>query len=384
MSGSLLLTNDFPPIISGISTYFYQLWRWMPAGSANILAPATSGDREVDRSLECRVIRKRLPVGESGFAKLLKMVCVAFWALILVPRLNINTLLCGQVLSTGLAGWLCHRLFATRYIVFVCGSESIRFGRIPLASKAIQKILQHADNIIANSESTKQEYIRSGIAPGRITVITPGVDTRFFRPISGNNEFRERYHLRSTPVLLTVSRLDERKGHDMVLHALALLAGDYPALTYLIAGAGREEPRLKAMAAQLGVTDRVIFSGRVDNDQLPALYNAADIFILPNRETKNDAHLRGDIEGFGIVFLEAAACGKPVIAGNHGGAAEAVEHGRTGLLVNPEAPEMIRTAIVQLLENSALAQTLGQNGRNRCIESFRWETIAEQLKAALG
>jgi len=384
MSGSLLLTNDFPPIISGISTYFYQLWRWLPAESSRILAPAQPGDHEIDQGLECQVIRRRLPLGESMVAKLLKMICVAFWALILVPRLNIDTLLCGQVLSTGAAGWLCRRLFATRYIVFVCGSESIRFGRIRLLSMMIQKILQHADTIIANSESTKQEFIRSGVAAEQITVITPGVDTHFFTPRSGSNFFRARYNLESKPVLLTVSRLDERKGHDRVLHALALLSKEYPTLTYLIAGTGREESRLKQWAAELGVTDRVIFYGRVPNDQLPALYNAADIFILPNRETKNDARLRGDIEGFGIVFLEAAACAKPVIAGNHGGAAEAVEHGRTGLLVDPDAPETIKAAIVQLLENRALAQRLGLNGRERCVESFRWEALAQRLKVAIG
>jgi len=341
------------------------------------------GDHEIDRNLNCKVFRKKIPVGESGFAKLVKMLVICFWALIYVPKFNITTLHCGQVLSTGLAGLVCRAVFKTRYIVFVCGSESIRFGRLPVLRKLMKKILQHADKIIANSEHTKQEYVQSGIGQERIAVFTPGVDTDVFKATPGTNFFREKYQLGSDPVLLTVSRLDERKGHDMVLQVLPHILVKFPTVKYLIAGTGREEGRLKSLVQQLDLKNHVIFAGYIDENKLPALYNAGDIFILPNRKTTNHTQLRGDIEGFGIVFLEAAACGKPTIAGNNGGATEAVKNGVSGLLVNPEKTNEINEALLQLLEDSTLAKTLGRNGRTRCTEIFQWSKLANKLETEI-
>lgn len=383
MQKSLLLTNDFPPITSGIATYFFQLWRHLPSGSVTILAPSMQGSQHIDNQLSCQVIRKRIPVGESGTAKILKMLIIAFWACLYVPKHKIDMLHCGQVLSTGLVGLVCRWMFKTRYIVFVCGSESIRFGRLPILRTLMKKILFSADKLIANSESTRQEYVEAGIPQEWIAVITPGVDSDFFTPASEGNFFREKYNLDSNPTLLTVSRLDERKGHDRVLQALARIHTFFPDLKYLIAGTGREETRLKKLVRELGLSDKVIFTGFVPDDRLPELYNAGDIFILPNRETQEHAQLRGDIEGFGIVFLEAASCGKPSIAGNNGGAAEAVAHRATGLLVNSHDTEDIENAIVTLLKDSALAKTLGQNGRQRCLVQFQWQHLAGKLEAEI-
>ena len=380
---ALLVTNDFPPIISGISTVFYHVWKRLPRNKIMVLAPWTSGCDAFDKKESIPIIRKKIPVDESGKSKIIKMLLNVCYALYYARRYHINKLHCGQIISVGPAGLLGKKLLGVKYSVSVYGSETARFGKNRLTAWLMRKVIQEAEELITNSECTSREFERWGIRREKIVKIVPGVDTTLFCPQKKPPYLVEKYGLRGKQVVLTVGRLDERKGHDMVMRAVRLLTERLPQLTYVIVGNGREEQRLKDLAKDLGINERIIFAGFVTDEALPDYYRLCDVFALPNRETEDNEQMRGDYEGFGIVFLEAGACGKPVIAGKSGGSGEAVVDGVTGLLVDPKSDRKIAHAIERILTDDAFAGQLGTNGRRRTEKEFDWQYAAEIMERIL-
>ena len=378
----VLFANDFPPIASGIATFFYNIWRHLPPDRTEVLAPKVDGAQGFDRGQGFRILRVRLPLGEGSRAKLLKTVATMLWAIRLAASRRVSKFHCGQVFSSGVAGWVCHRIFRVPYVVYVYGSETVRLGQGTYGRRLMRRVLDACECVLTNSDSTTDEFARFGVRRAKLRKITPGVDTRLFRPGPRDSELVERFGLADRPVLLTVARLDQRKGHDMVMRGLARLGARGGDAVYLIVGRGREEARLRELASELGLEDRVVFAGYVSDEDLPKYYTVCDLFAMPNRVTRGTA-LEGDIEGFGISFLEANACGKPVIGGRSGGAIEAVEEGVTGLLVDPESEEEIAEAIGTLLEDRSLARRLGENGRRRVEEAFDWRYLARQIEEIL-
>ncbi len=382
---SLLITNDFPPIVSGISTAFYQLWRYLPNERIVVMAPKTNGSAEFDDGQTFIILRKWLPVGESNIAKLVKSVLVTLRALYVVPKYRARKLHCGQILSAGLAGLVCKRIFGAPYAVYVYGSETSRFSGSKLIMRFINKIIAEADELVTNSEYTSQEFLRLGIDPAKIVKVLPGVDTAVFYPKPKSDELIKKYNLEGCKVLLTVGRLDERKGHDAVIQALPKAIERFPETRYLIVGGGREEGRLRSLAKELGLVGsdpnntKVIFTGYVPNDKLADYYNLCDVFVMPNRETTENKQLKGDLEGFGIVFMEAGACAKPVIVGRSGGTEEAVEDGVTGLFVDPNSIGNIAETIITLLGDTSFAAKLGKAGEERAKTQLDCKIIAQSV-----
>jgi phosphatidylinositol alpha-1,6-mannosyltransferase len=307
---SLLIPGDFPPVVSGIATYFYQIWRLLPTANNYILCPQDEGFKQFDRESRLNTIRRKIPAGDATRDKLGKGLLYAFWTFILHRKYHFHKIHCGQVLSSGFAGWLIYKIFGVPYVVYVYGSETFRFGRNRLFIKLIKTFLMNAELIVPNSHFTRDEFLALGIPPQKFRIITPGVDTNIFRPMEKEAALVQKYNLSGQTILLTVARLDERKGHDVVIRAIGNLSRQYPKVVYLIVGRGREEARLRQLATDQKVADRVIFCGYVTDADLPKYYNLSDIFVLLNRQTSDDPRLRGDYEGFGIVFLEASACGK--------------------------------------------------------------------------
>lgn len=381
MPRSILWANDFPPVTSGIATFFVNIWRRLPSDRVMVIAPRMPGDVEIDRALPFPVRRIALPLGENRPAKAIKTVLTILHCLLVSVFRRPAKHHCGQVLSSGIAGWLCKKLFGVPYVVYVYGSETVRFHR-GCSRRLMRAVLRESDLVIANSAYTASEFERFGVASGRLRVIYPGVDTARFRPAPPDPALIDRWGLDGKRVLLTIARLDERKGHDAVIRSLAALANDMPDLVYLIGGRGREENRLRRLTQNLGLDDRVIFTGYVPDEDLPKYYNLCDVFVMPNRVTTQTA-LTGDIEGFGISFIEAGACGKPVVAGRSGGAVEAVVDGETGLLVDPESPDAVVDAIRRLLADPALAHRLGQAGRQRVETAYDWRDLAKQVAEIL-
>jgi len=174
-------------------------------------------------------------------------------------------------------------------------------------------------------------------------------------------------------VILTVGNLVERKGHDVVLKSLPKVLKEVPNTVYLIVGDGEQKQNLKELVDELGLGEQVIFTGRVPEKELPQYYNACDVFIMPSRE------IGSDIEGFGIVFLEAGACSKPVIGGRSGGIIDAVEDGVSGILVDPTNVDEISQTLITLLTDDELARRLGRQGRKRVEEDFDQLAMAKKL-----
>lgn len=377
MPHSLLIANDFPPVTSGIATAFAELWRRLPPDRTRILAPGMPGAEAIDDAYPIPVRRIRLPLGETTRAKFGKTAITALYLLIHSLKERPARIHCGQVFSSGLAGLMCKRLYGIPYTVWVYGSETARLAQSGRTANLMRRILSESECVIANSNATADEFRAFGVPDARLCRIYPGVDPdRFVPALPDPGRIA---NLQNKRILLTIARLDRRKGHDRVIRALPHLPGD---VVYLIGGKGREEPRLRQLANDLNVAHRVHFLGFVPDSDLPALYNLCDVFVMPNRVTEGTA-LAGDIEGFGISFIEAGACEKPVVAGRSGGAVEAVLHEQTGLLVDPTSETDIACAISRLLDNPELAHRLGRQARQRILREFDWRILARQVEAIL-
>jgi phosphatidylinositol alpha-1,6-mannosyltransferase len=271
-------------------------------------------------------------------------------------------------------GYLLRKIARIPYCVYAHGEE---IGTA-LSSRQLTLLMRRtygaADRIIANSRNTQALLSQIGVPETRIVLIPPGVDIRRFTP-ADSEESRRRLGLQGQRILLTVGRLQRRKGQDMVIRAMPALRASIPNLRYVIVGSGEEEAHLRSLALQLGVGTCVSFVGAVPDRDLPDYYRACDVFVLPNREEPNQ-----DIEGFGIVFLEANACGKPVVGGRSGGTSDAVLDGATGLLIDGGSESALTEALRSLLQDGQRAAALGAEGRRRVVESFSWERVTEEIR----
>jgi len=241
------------------------------------------------------------------------------------------------------------------------------------------RALRRADCVLANSRFTLDLVHKAGVDPKRAVIVHPGCDVDRFRPLQPDETFRQRMlgPRWKDRILLTIG-LDSRKGHDMVIRALPSLLQTVPDVTYVIVGAGAQT-NLDHLARELKVRDRVIFTGLVSEEDMAAIYALCDLFVMPSREIL----AQHSVEGFGLVFLEANACGKPVVAGRSGGVTDAVVHGVTGLLVNPDHPEDIANTARILLTNRELARQLGEQGRSRVLNEFTWDSVGRRVQDIL-
>ena len=229
--------------------------------------------------------------------------------------------------------------------------------------------------VIANSEFTRDELVKIGVAPAKISLLYPGVDVERFRPGLPCNDLKAGIGLvAGEKLIVSVGRLSRRKGFDQIIRSLPLLLQRGLAVRYAVIGIGEDRDYLQALATELGVSDRVHFLGHVAPDDLPRWYNAADVAAMPNRE------IDGDTEGFGMVFLEAAACARPTVAGLAGGTGAAVIDGVTGLRVDGASAEAVADALVRLLGDAALAKELGEQGYARALRDFSWQRVAEKTR----
>ncbi len=231
------------------------------------------------------------------------------------------------------------------------------------------------DAIIANSRYTRELLVRGGVPEGKIHVIHPGTDPDWFTPGPKPADLAERLGVEGKKVVLSVGRLCPRKGQDRTIEAWPSVLRHVPDAVYLVAGTGEDEGRLRRLCRELGVESSVRLLGEFPQEELPKLYRLADIFIMASRQTPGTR----DVEGFGIVFLEAGACGVPVVAGRCGGIPDAVEDGRTGMLVDGDSSERIAAALIELLSNEDQAAAMGAAGRQRVLERLTWDRSAEQI-----
>jgi len=366
----LVVTDKYAPHAGGTATLWTEWCRNLPPEHVRVITRQFSGWKEFD-------CRQDYSVSRASYFDVPKLRMPLVWAQMFVRtaqecRKQACVVHCCQILETGwFAPWLKRRQ-GIRYIVHTYGEELSTRGRDPRLLRRMQEVLAGADGVTAISRNTER-ILRSRLAYlGPVEVVLPGVDSTRFVPGTGG-DVRARLGIRPGPLLLTVSRLTRRKGHDRVLEAMPAILARCPNAQYVIAGHGPEQPRLQALAAASGVISHVTFVGRVSNADIVLLMQAADVFVHPNRELEN-----GDLEGFGLVLLEANACGTPVIAGNSGGAPEAIDDGATGFLVDPNRPQEIASRVIELLEDAPRRTEMGEAGREWAAK-FTWQASAEKV-----
>ena len=367
----LLVTNDYPPKVGGIQNYLWELWRRLPPDRFCVLTRPHPEAAAFDDGEAYPIVRSAAPF--------------------LVPRPLVLGEIRDLLASTGAelvvfdpavpAGALGPRL-GVPYGVVLHGAEVTVPARLPLAAAALRRTLAGAEVVISASRYAAGEARRlcPGMAPDHY--VPPGVDVGRFVPLSGERRraARRRLGLASGETLvLCVSRLVPRKGMDRLIEAVARLAPGRPGLRLCIAGAGRDRGRLERLVRRTGAPARLL--GRVPERELADLYGAADLFAMLCR--RRWAGL--EQEGFGIVFLEAAAAGLAQVAGESGGAAEAVEHGTSGLVVgDPNDAAAVAGSLATLLDDPACRRRMGDAARRRAEARFSYDRLAGDLCRALG
>ncbi len=366
----------YPPQVGGISHFLGKVVSTLGPDHICCLT-GVPGDRPGGAdSIGPIVYRFPSLVGNSKIGK------AAAWAsalTVIMARDRPRVIMLGSAEDSNFGLWL-HRKLRFPFILFAYGNEILsavrhKYDQPQLAFKV-------ANRVMAISKYTAKLAQDAGADPSRIQVVYPGCDTDLFRPLAVRNELRERLLGSGNDkkqVILTVGNLVSRKGHDMVIRALPILKKRVPDFVYLIVGDGPYRGVLESLAVDLGVGDRVIFTGKMPDEDIPYIHALSDVFVMPSREQLEE----DDVEGFGLVFLEANACNKPVIGGRTGGVPEAVVEGLTGLLVNPHSPEEIAEALAHLLADRDFARRLGEQGRSRVVSEFQWAQVGERVLSLL-
>ncbi len=370
----LLLTELFPPAIGGSAVLFQGIYSRVEGADVVLLTdggPGCAGPA-AESGAGLRIVRHALATSRRGVLDprgLWHHLGVAAHVRRLLPRRD-GLVHCARAIPEGIGAMLARAFGGPRYVCWTHGEDLAGALTSRELTWLTRWVYRWADAALANSRNTATLLKSFGVPDAKIHIVYPAVDARRFHPLVEGSLVRRRFADDDDVLLLSVGRLQRRKGHDVAIQAVARLRERLPNLRYVIAGDGEERQRLEQMVAELGVRDRVFFAGIVGDAELPSYYAACDVFLLPNRVD------HGDIEGFGIVFLEAAAAGRPVIGGNSGGVPEAVEGNVTGLLVDGASVDSVAAAIADLAQSARRRHMMGAAGRVRAVERFSWERAA--------
>ena len=366
----VLVTNDFPPKLGGIQTYLWELWRRLPADRFAVLTTPYAGAAAFDAAQAFRVERTRQRV-------LFPTHAVAARVNALAGETKASLAVLDPALPLGAVG----RRLDVPYAVVLHGAEVSVPGRLPGSHSLLARVLRGATHVVAAGAwvAGQAEAVVDRALP--TTVVPPGVDVARFRPMPDEERARARASFGLPPdgrLVVSVSRLVPRKGMDTLIEACARLAPVRPDLAVAIAGGGRDRARLERLVRRSAAPVRLL--GRVDDERLPSLYGCADAFAMLCRNRWGGL----EQEGFGIVFLEAAACGVPQVAGDSGGASEAVVDGETGFVVRrPHDGSAVAAALSRLLDDPSLRRAQGRAARTRAEREYAYDVLAARLDDAL-
>ena len=379
MKKSLLITNDFPPVIGGISTVFYNVWRYYPHDRMLVLTPRAEGSEEFDKTAYFRPLRFRT-FSAGGLTKIITIGLMTFLTFRHVFFNNVRDIHAGHILSYGPIGWLFQKVFNIPCFLWVYGGEtSNAYKRSKIETLVVSMLLKSCAYLVTNSTAVTNEFLDYGIPRDRIIEIIPAVDSDLFTPGLRPAHLIERHSLEGKQILLTVARLVRKKGHIHIIEALPRLIARFPELLYVIIGRGPYMTELVQKTEELGLENYVKFLGALNDVEIVQSYNSCEIFILPSVDSKNERLKKRIIEGFPVVFTEANLAGKPVIGGRSGGTAEAIIDGKPGLLIDALNQEEVIGAITKLLSDPAYAKKLGEFGRTRARE-FDWKIINKKIE----
>jgi phosphatidyl-myo-inositol dimannoside synthase len=375
MSRVLLVTNDFPPRRGGIQSYLQELVDHLVDTGAHTLtvyAPKWKGSDEFDRAAAYEVVRHpgTLMLPEPSVAGRMRR---------LVERHGADTVWFGAAAPLALMAPLARDAGAGRVIASTHGHE-VGWSMLPLARTALRRIGSGTDAVTYVSRYTRQRFASAFGPRAALEHLPPGVDTERFAPDEvARAELRARYRLGDRPVVVCLSRLVPRKGQDMLIRALPAIRQRVRGAALVIVGGGPYGPSLRRLAHSFGVSDHVVFTGGVPGDELPAHHAMADVFAMPCRT--RGAGL--DVEGLGIVYLEASASGVPVVAGRSGGAPETVLDDETGLVVDGWDVGAIAATVSDLLADTDRSARMGAAGRRWVVDNWQWKDQAARLAELL-
>lgn len=368
----LVITNDLPPNVGGIEYYVDQLARGLVDAGAQVTlyGSMSQGWEDFDRSAPYTVIRE-------STSTLLPTPRVLRHALAIIERRRPDVVVFGAAFPLGLMGPTIRRRTGVPYVGWTHGLE-VSSVRAPGGSRLLRMIGRDAAAITFVSHWCR-DLLEPAFGPGpRYELLPPGVDPAFHPGVDGT-EVRERHGFGDDPVVVCVSRMVERKGQDRLIRALPELRRRVPGARLLLVGGGPFRDDLEQMAREEGVAEWVTFAGKVSDEELPAHFAAGDVFAMPCRERKGGL----EVEAFGIVFIQAQAIGRPVVAGAIGGVPDALDQGRTGLLVDGSSAASVTEAVASLLGDPDRATEMGEAGATFVADGFTWDRRTADLRALL-
>jgi phosphatidyl-myo-inositol dimannoside synthase len=368
----LVVTNDFPPRPGGIQSFVDGVVSRLPADDVVVLTSRWRGCDEWDAQQAFRVVRHDTSV-------LLPTHAVRRHAVDLMQENGCTAVWFGAAAPLGLLASSLRSAGARRIVATTHGHE-VGWAAVPAARGLLRRIASNVDVMTYLGDYTRTRLAKAiGPYEDRLRRLVPGVDSALFRPGAGGLDRRATLGLADRPVIVCVSRLMPRKGQDMLVRALPAVRERNPDATLVLVGGGPSRDRLRRLAKDNEVGDHVIFSGSVEHADLPAWYGVGDVFAMPCRERLGGL----DVEGLGMVFLEAAACGLPVVAGRSGGSVDAVRDGETGWIVAGGRPEPLARVLSDLLRDQAGSAAMGARGREWVSEEWSWSATVRDFLAYL-
>ncbi|MGW4749314.1 glycosyltransferase family 4 protein [Streptomyces sp. NPDC004290] len=380
MHKTLIVTNDFPPRPGGIQAFLHNMALRLDPDRIVVYASTWKRSREGIEATAAFDAEQPFTVVRDRTTMLLPTPRVTARATALLREHGCASVWFGAAAPLGLMAPALRRGGAKRLVATTHGHEA-GWAQLPAARQLLRRIGEGTDTITYLGEYTRSR-IATALTPaaaGRMVQLPPGVDEKTFHPGSGGDEVRARLGLSDRPVVVCVSRLVPRKGQDTLIRALPRILRRVPDAVLLIVGGGPYEKDLRRLAAETGVAGSVRFTGAVPWAELPAHYGAGDVFAMPCRTRRGGL----DVEGLGIVYLEASATGLPVVAGDSGGAPDAVLDGETGWVVRGESAEETADRVATLLLDPELRARMGERGRSWVEEKWRWDLLAERLRELL-
>ncbi len=380
MRKTLIVTNDFPPRPGGIQAFLHNMALRLDPRELVVYASTWKRSREGIEATRAFDAEQPFTVVRDRTTMLLPTPGATRRAVGLLREHGCTAVWFGAAAPLGLMAPALRAAGAERLVATTHGHEA-GWAQLPAARQLLRRIGDATDTITYLGEYTRSR-IATALTPeatARMAQLPPGVDEKTFHPGSGGDEIRARLGLTDRPVVVCVSRLVRRKGQDTLIRAMPRILAAEPDTVLLIVGGGPYEKDLRRLAQETGVAASVRFTGAVPWSELPAHYGAGDVFAMPCRTRRGGL----DVEGLGIVYLEASATGLPVVAGDSGGAPDAVLDGETGWVVRGGSPEEAADRITTLLADAELRRRMGERGREWVEEKWRWDLLAEHLRDLL-
>ena len=377
MKKILLLTENFPPIEGGSGRWFWELYSRLSKDNVLIMAHNVKGSAEFDSTHNLQILRVPMNSSEWGLKSVTGLKF--YWRMVkqvrhIVKEYGIDEIHCGRVIHEGVIAWLVKKLTGTPFLCYVHGEDVETAATSREQALLVKRVCASSKMLICNSKNSEKLVVNLGFSnSNKCVVLHPGVDTTRFVPAPVNNDFRQHMGWNGKRVLLTVGRLQRRKGQDFLIKAMPELITQFPDLYYAVVGRGECEQELKQSVIDNKLEAHVGIYTDLDDEALIQCYQQCDVFILPNRTIGND------IEGFGMVLVEAQACAKPVIAGDSGGTAETMIIGKTGEIIDCSSPQKLASQLSKVLINPDF-ENYGDSGLSHVQQKLDWQAHVDRAR----